>query len=144
MNSLTTIHEVDYEISADKLKLKDVLNVANSYKIWGNDVPEPMFAITNLHINAQDINAYGENKGFILFKVRNIPFIKKYCPKGDYEQMVLQTKTTFGKSKKDLTMNLICSFVLTEYNGKTEPQVKIWYYDSQERTKEEIEEDWVF
>lgn len=144
LDSLTTVHEVDYEISADKLKLKDVLNVANSYKIWGNDVPEPMFAITNLHINAQDINAYGENKGFILFKVRNIPFIKKYCPKGDYEQMVLQTKTTFGKSKKDLTMNLICSFVLTEYNGEVKPQVKIWDYDSQERTKEEIEDDWVF
>lgn len=144
LDSLVTIHEVDYEIPADKLKLKDVLNVANSYKIWGNDVPEPKFAITNLHINAKDINAYGENKGFILFRFRNIPFIKKYCPKGDYEQMVLHTKTTMGKSKKDLTLNLICSFVLTEYNGKTEPQVKIWYYDSQERTKEEIEEDWVF
>lgn len=144
LDSLTTVHEVDYEIPADKLKLKDVLNVANSYKIWGNDVPEPKFAITNLHINAKDINAYGENKGFILFRFRNIPFIKKYCPKGDYEQMVLHTKTTMGKSKKDLTLNLICSFVLTEYNGKTEPQVKIWYYDSQERTKEEIEDDWVF
>lgn len=144
LSNLVTIHEVDYEVPADKLKIKDIHNVANAYQIWGNSVDEPMFAITNLRINAQDINAYGENQGFIRFVYRGIPFIKKYCPKGDYEQMVLKDRKTIGSSKKDLVLNLICSFTLNEYEGKISPQVKIWYYDSAVATKEDIEEDWVF
>lgn len=139
-----TIHEVDYEVPADKLKIKDVQNVANAYQIWGNSVEEPMFAITNLKINAKDITAYGENQGFIRFVYRGIPFIKKYCPKGDYEQMVLKDRKTIGSSKKDLVLNLICSFTLNEYEGHITPQVKIWYYDSVEATKEDMEEDWIF
>lgn len=144
LSELVTIHEVDYEVPADKLKIKDIHNVANAYQIWGNSVNEPMFAITNLRINAQDIHAYGENQGFIRFVYRGIPFIKKYCPKGDYDQMVLRTRKTLGASKKDLKLNLICSFTLNEYEGKITPQVKIWFYDSVEVTKEELEEDWVF
>ena len=144
LSNLVTIHEVDYEVPADKLKLKDIHNVANAYQIWGNSVDEPMFAITNLRINAQDINAYGENQGFIRFVYRGIPFIKKYCPKGDYDQMVLKDRKTIGSSKKDLVLNLICSFTLNEYEGKITPQVKIWYYDSTVATNKDIEEDWVF
>ena len=144
LSNLVTIHEVDYEVPADKLKIKDIQNVANAYQIWGTSVDEPMFAITNLKINAQDINAYGENQGFIRFVYRGIPFIKKYCPKGDYDQMVLKDRKTIGSSKKDLVLNLICSFTLNEYEGKITPQVKIWFYDSAEITKKDVEEDWVF
>ena len=144
LSNLVTIHEVDYEVPADKLKIKDIHNVANAYPIWGNSVNEPMFAITNLRINAQDINAYGENQGFIRFVYRGIPFIKKYCPKGDFDHMVLKDRKTIGSSKKDLVLNLICSFTLNEYEGKITPQVKIWFYDSHEATKEDIEESWIF
>ena len=70
------MHEVDYEIEANKLKEKDLINIANAYEIWGNSVPEPTFAITNLRIKAKDIMAYGENKGFIRFVYNKIPFIK--------------------------------------------------------------------
>ena len=144
LSSLVTIHEVDYEVPAEKLKKQDIYNVANAYQIWGNSVTEPMFAITNLKINAKEISAYGENQGFIRFVYRGIPFIKKYCPKGDYDQMVLKDRKTIGSSKKDLVLNLICSFTLNEYEGKITPQVKIWFYDSHEATKEDIEESWVF
>lgn len=146
IESLSTIHQVDYEIQANKLKLKDVQKVANSYKIWGNDIPEPMFVITNLRINAKDIQAYGENESFIRFVYKGIPFIKKYCPKGDYKTMVLADRRMVGGSKKELNMNLICSFVLNEYEGKVFPQVKIWFYDSEEYKPKpnEIDDDWIF
>lgn len=146
IESLVTIHQVDYEIEANALKAKDVQKVANSYKIWGNDIPEPLFAIKNLKINAKDIQAYGDNESFIRFVYKGIPFIKKYCPKGDYKNMVLADRRVIGGSKKDLNMNLICSFVLNEYEGNVFPQVKIWYYDSEEYKLKpnEIEDDWVF
>ena len=146
LSDLVTIHEVDYEVPADKLKEKDLFNVANAYEIWGNFVNEPIFAITNIRINASDINAYGENKGFIRFVYNKIPFIKKYCPKGDYDQMTLFDRRILGKNTKDLVLNVIGKFVLNEYEGKVFPQVKILYYDSQEYTpsKDELDDDFVF
>lgn len=143
LSSLKTIHEVDYEIDAATLKKNSVQGVAANYKVWGNDIPEPTFAITNLHIDAKDIKAYGENQGFIRFVYKGIPFIKKYCPRGEYDQMVLTPTKGVGNNKK-LTLNLICSFVLNEYEGNITPQVKILEFDSQERTEEQIEEEWIF
>ena len=143
---MVTIHEVDYEIPAVNLKEKDLVSIANAYAIWGNYVNEPTFAITNLHIKAQDIQAYGENKGFIRFVYNKIPFIKKYCPKGDYEQMTLSNRNILGVNKKDLILNLIGKFVLNEYEGNVFPQVKILYYDSKEYVpaKDEIDDDFIF
>lgn len=140
------MHEVDYEIEANKLKEKDLINIANAYEIWGNSVPEPTFAITNLRIKAKDIMAYGENKGFIRFVYNKIPFIKKYCPKGDWEQMTLRGRNMLGENKKDLVLNIIGKFVLNEYEGNVFPQVKILYYDSQEYvpTEDEIDDDFIF
>ena len=105
-----------------------------------------MFVITNLRINAKDIQVYGENESFIRFVYKEIPFIKKYCPKGDYKAMILADRRMVGGSKKELNMNLICSFVLNEYEGKVFPQVKIWFYDSEEYKPKpnEIEDDWIF
>ena len=146
LSDLVTVHEVDYEIAANKLKEKDLVNIANAYEIWGNGVSEPTFAITNLRIKAKDIMAYGENKGFIRFVYNKIPFIKKYCPKGDWEQMTLHSRKILGENKKDLVLNIIGKFVLNEYEGKVFPQVKILYYDSQEYvpSEDEIDDDFVF
>ena len=146
LSDLVTIHEVDYEIEASKLKEKDIVNIANAYEIWGNTVSEPTFAITNLRIKANEIQAYGENKGFIRFVYNKIPFIKKYCPKGDYEQMTLRDRRVLGTNTKDLVLNIIGKFVLNEYEGNVFPQVKILYYDTQEYipSEDEIDDDFVF
>lgn len=146
LSDLVTIHEVDYEVEASKLKEKDLVDVANAYAIWGNSVNEPTFAITNLRIKANEIQAYGENKGFIRFVYNKIPFIKKYCPKGDFEQMTLKDRKILGTNTKDLVLNIIGKFVLNEYEGNVFPQVKILYYDSQEYvpSEDEIDDDFVF
>ena len=57
--------------------------------------------------------AYGENKGFIRFVYNKIPFIKKYCPKGDWEQMTLRGRNMLGENKKDLVFSFfLCIFVV--------------------------------
>jgi single-stranded-DNA-specific exonuclease len=146
VDDLVTIHEVDYEIDANKLTSKDVKMVADSYSIWGSYVTEPLFAITGLKIDADEIKAYGENKGFIRFVYKGIPFIKKYCPKGDWEEMTLRDRKVLGKNTKKLELNLLCHFVLNEYEGKVTPQVKIMFYDSQEQQlkSNEIDDNFVF
>lgn len=143
LDSLCTVYSVDWEIDANNLRERDVKEVANNYIIWGNTVPEPIFLIKNLHINAQDILGYGENNGFIRFVYKKIPFIKKYCQHDEYENMTCWDRKIMGKNKKDLTLNIIGQFILNAWDnpetGQIQiiPQVKILQFDSQENLGEE-------
>lgn len=131
VDKLCTIHQVDWEIPADQLKKKYVKEVAESHKVFGgNGVPEPLFAISNLHIRANEINGYGPNAGLIRFSYNGITFVKKYCPIGDYEKMTYKDRHTLGLNKKPLVLNLICQFVLNSWEDSINPEVKILYYDS--------------
>ena len=138
VKDLITIYPVDWEIPANKLKRAYIADVASNYAIWGNGVSEPQFAITDLHINASSIMAYGENQGFIRFTYNGITFTKKYCPAGDYDKMTMRTRKTFGVNKTPLVLNIIGQFVLNAWEDKVNPEVKILYYDVQkDETKEE-------
>ena len=131
------IYPVSWAIPARKLRKEYVKDVAENYMLWGNDIEQPIFAITDLNINATNIQAYGDNNNFIRFDYNGIVFIKKYCPRGDYEAMTMKTRNTLGKSKKNLTLNIIGQFVLNSWEDKITPQVKILVYDVKDN-KEDI------
>lgn len=129
LDQLKTIHQVDWTIPSMEMRVDYVKEVAENYAVWGNTVPTPTFAITNLHINASEIRAYGETGSFIKFKHNGITYIKKYCPAHEFENMTLKDRNTFGANKKNLIMNLICQFQLEPWEGNVYPEVKILYYD---------------
>lgn len=142
LDTLQTIHKVDWEIPANKLKKEYVSEVAQNYEIWGNDVPSPEFVITNLVIPASEINGYGENNNFIRFTYNGIVFTKKYCSALDYDTMICKSRTTIGKPKYKVRLNIICQFVLNAWEDKVNPEVKILYFDSvKDDGKSEID-DW--
>lgn len=136
---LITIYDVDYEIKASKLTNKAIEDVAKSFAMWGNKVDEPTFAITDIKIEAKDIIGYGEHKGFIKFKYGDIDFIKKYCPKEDFENMTLADRYTLGENKKKLNLSVIGNFVYNIYEGNAYPQVRIKHFYSEERVEEKEE-----
>lgn len=141
LKDLCTVHTVDWEIPATKMKVEYVTEVANNYAVFGNKVPEPLFAITNLRINASHILSYGTHAGFIRFNYKGITFVKKYCPIGDYDKMTMRDRNTFGINKKPLVLNLICQFVLNSWEDKVNPEVKILYYDVAEDTSRDADFD---
>lgn len=128
-DSLTTIHEVSWQIPANKMKTQYVKEVAESFAVWGNTVPEPTFIITDLHINASQITGYGDTKSFIRFQNNGVTYIKKYCASGEYDKMTMHDRKTFGTNKKNLVMNIIGQFHMEEWEGKQYPEVKILFYD---------------
>jgi len=140
---LITIHKVDYEIEGNKLKNTAIEQVANSFWIWGNGISEPTFAITNIKINAKEIISYGENKGFIKFTYNGVDYIKKYCPKGDFENMTLHDRTILGENRKELILTVIGTFTYNAFNDNFYPQVRIKHFHSIER-KEELNINDVF
>ena len=149
LNDLVTIHEVDYEVKADKLTNKAIMQVAVSYQIWGKGVPEPTFVITDIKIAAKDIIGYGENKGFIKFTYNGIEYIKKYCCKGEWESMTLRDRNMLGENKKILNLTIIGNFILTKWGENSYPQVKIKFFESNEyisksKTYMDIDDDFLF
>ena len=124
-----TIYPVDWTIPANEMQNNYVREVAENYQIWGNTVPTPTFAISDLRIKASQIMAYGENKNFIRFQHNGVTYIKKYCPASEYDNMTLRDRRTFGVNKKNLKLNLICQFQLEVWENKTYPEVKILNYD---------------
>ena len=151
LEDLVTIHQVDYEVSADELIPSAVMKVAQSYQIWGKGIPEPTFAITGIKIPAKDIAAYGENKNFIKFTYNGVEYIKKYCCKNEWEDMTLRDRNILGENKKQLEITIIGNFIMEEWNGNKYPQVKIKCYESREYTPEtqtnnflDIDDDFLF
>ena len=149
LDDLVTIHEVDYEVKVENLTCKAVMKVAESYEIWCKGVPEPTFVITDIQIPAKDIIGYGENNGFIKFNYNGIDYIKKYCCKGEWEEMTLRDRNVLGENKKILHMTIIGNFVLNEWDGQRYPQVKIKYFESEEyvptsKNKVDIDDDFLF
>lgn len=151
LEDLVTIHQVDYEVSANELIPSSVMKVAQSYQIWGKGIPEPTFAITGINIPAKDIVGYGDNKNFIKFTYNGVDYVKKYCSKDEWENMTLRDRNTLGENKKHLQLNIIGNFVVNEWNGNKYPQVKIKYYESREYIPDEtnnklfeIDDDFLF
>lgn len=133
------VYPVSWEIPAKELRKEYVEQVGQAYELWGNDIEQPTFVITGLEINASNIMGYGENNNFIRFVYNDIPFIKKYCPHGDYEAMTMKTRKTLGKSKKNLVLNIIGQFILNAWEDKIIPQVKILAYDVKENKEDVID-----
>jgi len=146
---LVTIHQVDYEIKARNLTNKAVMEVAESYRIWGKGVEEPVFVITDIEIPAKDIKVFGDNNGFMKFTYNKVDFIKKYCPKGDFESISLRDRNTLGNNNKTLHITVIANFTINEYEGNRYPQVKIKHYYSEEykttsKNQISIDDDFLF
>ena len=134
LSELSTVHTVDWEIPASKLKREYVQEVAENYAVFGSTVPEPIFAISNLRINASEIKGYGENNGFIRFVYNGVTFVKKYCAHDDFDNLTLKDRKVLGVNKKDLCINIIGKFQLDKYEDKIYPQVRIEYFDSTDVT----------
>jgi len=132
VESLTTCYQCDWEIPAADLKREYVQEVAENYEVFGSTVPSPSFAIKDLEINASDITGYGENNNFIRFVYNGIVFVKKYCNHDDFDNMTLKGRSVLGVNKKNLKLNIIGQFVLSAWEDKVAPEVRIIDFDSEE------------
>ena len=141
LSELTTVYEADWEIPASKLKNVYVQEVANNYEVFGSTVPQPLFAITGIHINASQIQAFGENNNYIRFNYNGINFSKKYCKKNEYDELTLRTRNILGVNKKELDIDIVGEFVLNYYNDETYAEVKIIDFASKEVPKTNTKEE---
>lgn len=134
--SLEDVYMVDFEIPVGRLRKEDVLKVGKYSDIWGNTLKKPQFAITNITLDVGDIEMMGDKKNIIKFKKGDITFIKFYTNEDCRDQMIMRDKNSFGKSPKQVVLDIIGELECNEYEGVLYPQVVIKDFNT--RKKEDI------
>lgn len=111
------IHEVDFVISANKLKKKFVLEIANHENVWGHKVDEPILAVKDIEVQKEDIQLMGKHKNTIKISYKGIEYIKFFTNEETYIELI-------SKGER-LVIDLIGKCSMNEYNKEKKPQVII-------------------
>lgn len=139
---LDDIYHVDYIIPIGRLREKDIIQVGHWNNIWGNSIPEPTFAITNISITSDNIQLMGEKQNLIKIEKqlgsRKIVFIKQGNSE-EYNQMIgKQTKGLSKRTVKRLNIEVIGKFQVNCFNNNEYPQIAIIDYSIKESKKLEF------
>lgn len=102
----TKIEEVDYIFDVKKLKLDDIIKIANLNSLWGNPIKEPTFIVKGITMESKDIKHQRSDKGYCTsFKYNKLTFKKNFSSQKVYEEMQVRDKLKFGKTHTiDLTL----------------------------------------
>lgn len=120
------MYKVDYEIPIGRLKNKHVEQVGKWQELWGNQLDEPLFAITDIYISTDKIQLLGSKKNFIKFEANNVAFIKKYANEEVYNSMILKKSKGLNKKRVErVKLDIIGKFTINAWENKEYPQIEI-------------------
>lgn len=127
---INDVYKVDYQIPVGRLKNKHVEQIGKWQDLWGNQLDEPLFAITDIYISIDKIKLIGSKKNIIKFDANNITFIMKYVNEEIYNSMILkQAKGLNKKHIQRVKLDVIGKFVINEWENNEYPQIEIIDYN---------------
>jgi single-stranded-DNA-specific exonuclease len=120
------VYKVDYEIPIGRLKNRHIEQVGKWNDLWGNQLDEPLFAITDIYISTDKIKLIGSKQNIIKFEANNITFIKKYANEDIYNSMILKKSKGLNRKHVDrVKMDIVGKFVINTWEDKEYPQIEI-------------------
>lgn len=125
----TPCYFVDLEVSAEQLTDNEVFAIASNSDIWGQGLEEPLIAITNIRLTADDIHYMGEKKNTLklTFPGRKTSMLK-FNIKDDEKDMLDPKDGT-------ITITAIGKCSLNHYMGNVSPQVMLEDFEIVKQTK---------
>lgn len=123
-----TEYEVDLELEVDKLKVSDILAVAELEDIWGSTLKEPLFLIKNIKIKDNEVVLGGTKIKIAHFKHKNINFKKMYCNDETFDRLRNKTRNQFGS--KNIKIDIIGKFKVDKVGDKTFAGIEIIDFES--------------
>lgn len=122
--STVPCEQVEKEIIVDdiyelySLPVELIKTIANYSSLWGNGLTEPMFAITNIHLNSDEIQIIGKNSDTIKFTANGVDYLM-FKATQELKQQLSNVKAGLN------TINIVGKFALNEFRGRVTPQVQI-------------------
>lgn len=120
---------VDLEVPASQLTDNEVFAIGSNNDIWGQGVEEPLIAITNIHLTADDIHYMGEKKNTLklTFPGRRTSMLK-FNISEDMKDML-------DPGDGAITITAIGKCSLNHYMGNVTPQVLLEDFEIVRQTK---------
>ena len=125
----TPCYYVDLEVSADQLTDNEVFAIGSNSDIWGQGLEEPLIAITNIRLTADDIHYMGEKKNTLklTFPGRRTSMLKFNIDE-DMKEML-------DPGDGSITITAIGKCSLNHYMGNVTPQVMLEDFEIVKQTK---------
>ena len=136
-------YHIDYAIPIGRLKPKHILQVGQWESMWGNQIEEPTFAITDVYVDLKDIQLLGEKQNVLSITKTvgssQIKFIRLQKAKDCYNK-ILGRENDKGLNKNKRTSNkigldIIGKFKINKYNDNEYPQIEIVDFNILEERK---------
>lgn len=132
---------VEYELESKVGIAAIAKDLGIYYDLWGNQVVQPRFAITNVRVPAQDVHC-SSNGQTIYFTCDGLQYSKKYCNKNEYEELMSMCHTGLGMSDKEFEFTIIGVFDTYENSSGEEVvylKVEKWNPIARNKKEHEIE-----
>jgi len=125
----TPCYFVDLEVSADQLTDNEVFSIGSNNDIWGQGLDEPLIAITNIRLTADDIHYMGEKKNTLklTFPGRKTAMLKFNISEDDKEAL--------DPGEGAITITAIGKCSLNHYMGNVTPQVMLEDFEIKKQVK---------
>ena len=125
----TPCYFVDLEVSADQLTDNEVFAIGSNSDIWGQGLDEPLIAITNIRLTADDIHYLGEKKNTLklTFSGRKTSMLKF--------NMTDEDKEALNPGDGAITITAIGKCSLNHYMGSVTPQVMLEDFEIIKQTR---------
>jgi single-stranded-DNA-specific exonuclease len=124
-------YEVDFIIPLEKFNPQIIYSIHKLRDIWGNNIEEPLIAVTNITVNKNDMQLLGKNKNTFKFKCRDIDFIKFNYNEETFNEVF---------NGECFVMEVVGKCSINQWDGKEIPQFIIEDFNILEVKKKE----WVF
>ena len=121
--SMDKIYTVDFEVYADELETQMFQVLDNNKTLWGHSLDQPLFAIKDLHLTAENTKICGKKRDTIQIydKDTDVQYVMFFC-KEDSE-LYQWISSNWGDEETDITV--VGTLGLSYYDGKFDCQVKI-------------------
>ena len=125
----TPCYFVDLEVSASQLTDNEVFAIASNNDIWGQGLEEPLIAITNIRLTADDIHYMGERQNTLklTFPGRRTSMLKFNIKEEEKEKL--------DPGDGTITITAIGKCSLNHYMGNVTPQVMLEDFEIVRQTK---------
>lgn len=123
------IWHCDYSIPFGRLRPNHILQVGQFEYLWGNNLDEPLFAITDIWVDTSNIKLVGEKENVLKIEANigdyRIPFMVFNNAKKVYEELTNKGKVGLTKRVDKIGLNVVGYFKINNYEDVDYPQVEI-------------------
>lgn len=121
--SMEKVYKVDFELDAEDLEMYMFQVLDHNKTLWGHGVDEPLFAIRNLHISADNAKICGKKQDTIQIydEETDVKYVMFFCQEDN--KLLQWISNNWGDQESDITV--VGTLGINLYEGKLNCQVNI-------------------